>query len=573
MSKDRESNDLENGDRHIEPVEFDAPGSSSTANSKPTSPVGNEHQADSNSPISSATAAYTAARKATQRKWWHSQFNLMLAAFALLAFTAVVFVLLYPTPSSEQRVAEIPQRESQRLPDAAAPWSQSQLAEARADSQEILSNLLDSKKSLEEKGVLEWAPERYQEALDLAAEGDEFYKDQNFKDAIQSYQQAADQMAALFEFLPALIEKKIAEGNKALSEGKSALATQLFSQAVALEPSNLAATSGLSRAGKLDQVLALISEAKLKRGDYQESQELDDLLSAENKLLEAEKVDGEYQPVQVALERVQQEIIDKRFKIQMSKAYQALFANRYASARAAFSQALKIKPDSKEAATALQQSLASDKSASLQTLLTQANRFEKNEEWASAESNYETVLQRDPNQVSAKLGKIRSSARRQLDAQLSDVLTDTLAFSRNERRAKAESALKEALAVRTKGPRLQQQIETLQSALNQAEALIQLMLSSDNLTEVSLLKKGARPIKLGKFSRKTLTLKPGRYAAVGVRLGYQDIRQEIELLPSAEQPVVVEVKCEDAIGANQSLEFRSQTIALTSGGRVAADGE
>ena len=149
----------------------------------------------------------------------------------------------------------------------------------------------------------------------------------------------------------------------------------------------------------------------------------------------------------------------------------------------------------------------------------------KNEEWASALSTYQAVLQRDPNQVSAKLGQIRSQARKQLDQSLVDVLADPLALSRATQRSRAEKILADARAIKTKGELLTRQIGQLDASLKQLDSAVKVSFSSDQLTDVSLVKVGAKPISLGKFSRKNLALKPGRYVVRGTRLGFKDERK------------------------------------------------
>ena len=231
----------------------------------------------------------------------------------------------------------------------------------------------------------------------------------------------------------------------------------------------------------------------------------------------------------------------------MSDAYQALFSNRYSNASKAFSNALKIKPGDPTATSALQQSLASNKNASLTSLLRDAITLENQEQWGSAQSNYQTVLQRDINQVSAKLGSIRSRARAQLDSQIETVLSDTLSFSQTQQKDEATRVLADARAIKQKGPKLTQQITQLESALADSDASIKVSLLSDSLTQVSLQKVGSKVLKLGQFSNRNMALKPGRYIAIGVRLGFQDVRKEIELYPAGDSIKLITVQCDQAI--------------------------
>lgn len=526
----------------IEELQFDVPGAPAA------DPAGGQ-STDKQDDRIRARLTGTADDTNPNTRWWHSQFNLMLAVFGLLVVTALLFVLLAPPPDIQQPDYATAPADTTPIADSETPWTQSQLAQARTESQDILANLLDSKKSLEAKDVLLWAPERFQAALDAAAAGDEHYKQQEFAQAISTYQSAVDQMDSLFDLLPALINTRLEEGDAAINAGKSALAKEKYENVLLLEQDNLRATTGLDSASKLDQVLALIGNAAEDEVEFVESGQVSDLESAEQFLLQAKTIDENYEPIDAGLVRVRQAIVDKKFQDEMSKAYRALFANRYSAARTAFSAALKIKPGDKSAAAALQQSLASDKTATLSSLLANAKRFEQQEEWASAQSNYQTVLQRDPNQVSAKLGNIRTGARNQLDLQIREVLSDTLSLGRSENKSRAGSVLQDARAIKSKGPKLLAQISQLESALQQSDSLVKVSFISDSLTQVSLQKAGSKPIKLGQFVQRNMALKPGRYTAIGVRLGYQDVRNEIELFPSGDEVQPITIKCDQPITA------------------------
>ena len=490
-------------------------------------------------------------RSQVSSKWWHSQFNMMLVSFGLLGLAAIMFVLLAPPP--ELNVAGSAQLDptTQSLPDSEAPWNQNQLAEARSSSQEILSNLLDSKKKLESMGVSEWAPDRFESALQEAALGDDYYKKQEFKQALETYQSAVTNLESLFDVLPELVASKLAAGSNAIEQGKSELAAQLYTQVIQLEPSNIAAANGLERAEKLDEVMALLATAKTSIAEFEEANEIDKLIEAEKGLIEAKSIDDKFVRVEVALTDVKQRINERRFKLAMTKAYQALFTNRYSAARAGFAEALRLKPEDRSAQLAQQQALASDKTSSLSSLLQRASQHESNEQWTSALNNYRAVLQRDPNQIVAKMGVIRAGARQELDTKLLEVLADPLAISRKSVKASAQALLTDAQALVQRGDRLQQQITELESALSQSEANLKISLLSNQATEVTLQKVGSKRIVLGKFTKKNLVLKPGRYVVKGERLGYRDVRTEINLVPNI-STTTFSVSCDSPIKSSSN---------------------
>jgi len=526
--------------KFIKAIRFDAP-SGSTTNS-------DESDYDISHQSTKGEIASRQGNSTKHSKWWHSQFNLMLAVFGLLVVTAVLFVVIVPSP--EVNKADLITASQNAIPTLAgseAPWSQSQKADARSESQTILANLLDSKKSLENKKVLEWAPEQYQTALDVAATGDELYQLNDYVAAIKEYQSAVDQMDDLFNLLPKLITALLAEGNDAINKGKSILSAEKFNRVLVLDNTNLDATIGLDRAIKLDQVLGVIALAESHEIDFQESGDVDDLYEAEKKLQQAKTIDEYFKPIDIALIQVQSKIIDRKFQLEMTKAYKALFAQKYAKARLAFAKALKIKPDDKSAIMAQRQALASDATSSIASLLTRAKVYEQQEEWASAHNNYQSVLQRDINQVGAKFGEIRTGARNQLDSNIRAILKDTLSFSRSEINEQAKLVLKDAKAIRSKGKKLLTQISQLEVALSKSKESIKVSLLSDSQTEISFQKLGSKSIKLGTFAKKNLSLKPGRYIARGVRLGYKDLLSKIEITSNKQVIQTFTLVCDEPL--------------------------
>ncbi len=475
--------------------------------------------------------------------WWQSQFNLMLCVFGLLGVATVLFILITPAPEtpSVQRTlvaadgaTSVGETSVQtNIDSAVAPFDESQREQARSDSQEVLSELLEVKKQLEQKQVQEWAAEPFTAALEIASLGDALYQQQEYANAIAKYQGAVTALEDINELIPAQLVKRVAAGLSAVKQGKSQLAREQFSAALTLDRNHIPALEGMNRVETLDQVLELVATAALHEQDFAASDELADIELAIQKYQEAVDLDSQAQNARDGLTRGQAAQTDKLYRLAMSDGFNALFSGSYSKARGGFNQALQHKPEDITAKSALRQALASDKRTSLRSLLSNAKRFEANEQWASALSNYQTVLQRDANQVSANIGRIRSQARLDLDAALKSTLQDRLALSRGTNNAKAQKLLADAQAINNKGPVLKQQIAELSDSLALIQQTVKVSFNSDTLTKVTLRKAGAKRIELGKFSEKKLALKPGRYTVTGTRLGFQDVRTEIELRPGA----------------------------------------
>ncbi|HLB30589.1 MAG TPA: hypothetical protein VJN91_03585, partial [Gammaproteobacteria bacterium] len=89
-------------------------------------------------------------------------------------------------------------------------------------------------------------------------------------------------------------------------------------------------------------------------------------------------------------------------------------------------------------------------------------------------------------------------------------------------------------ALSNKGLVLSKQLAALGGLMEKAAKPVRVRLQSDNQTEVTIYKVG----KLGYFTDLELELRPGRYVAVGIRAGYQDVRTEFQVAPDQPEQIV-----------------------------------
>lgn len=115
------------------------------------------------------------------------------------------------------------------------------------------------------------------------------------------------------------------------------------------------------------------------------------------------------------------------------------------------------------------------------------------------------------------------------------------------RRPQIDKTLSQAKGISRQGRLLDSQINQLEALMEGAEKALIVTLTSDAATTVFLLKRGAKPIKYSPFVSKQLSLLPGRYALSGQRVGYQDVRQELLILPNAKDELNVDIRSETAL--------------------------
>ena len=419
-----------------------------------------------------------------------------------------------------------------------APWRKAQRFSQRKESQEILEQLLDAQKTLEERGVTVWGRKGFEQAIQYAKSGDAEYSRQNFSQAHDYYARASDILTGLLQGMEELFSDTMETGNAALSAGDAAAAREAFSIALAIDPIDRTALLGMERAGTLTEVMDLVDRGDVLLRDGKAEQ-------AKALYQQAIELDSHSERARQQLQQAETGISEGAFNLAMSSGFRLLEAGRYSQARDAFSTALKIKPGSRDARSGLDQANHRITSGKINALLKQAKAAEQNEDWQGAVSAYEAALKLDNNLGNAREGERRAALRNEIHNKLEQVLSqpDRL-FDRN--------AFNEIVSFRDKiqalsepGPILAGQLAKLNRLLSMADTPVAVQFRSDSLTRVTLYKVG----ELGYFTSKNLSLRPGHYVAVGHRDGYRDVRVEFFVDPDkAMEPVIVNSDEKVALG-------------------------
>jgi hypothetical protein len=291
----------------------------------------------------------------------------------------------------------------------------------------------------------------------------------------------------------------------------------------------------LKRAGTLNQVLALLTEAERQEKEG-------DATAASDNFRKALALDADAKRASDGLARISARQAADAFASSMARGYGALAASNYSQAREAFEAARRIRPDAPEIAQALRQIEQEQRTGVIGAKLQQAQQLEAKEKWAEALAEYRRVLELDSTVAAAKDGVARTSPRATLNEQLELYLTQPERLFSQSVRAVAKETLSRASSIANPGPILSKQIKTLGEWLARADVPVPVALQSDNITQVTIYRVGA----LGAFEQRSLQLVPGSYTVVGTRPGYRDVRREISVMPGA-APAPVVIRCEDKI--------------------------
>ncbi|MCB1844478.1 MAG: hypothetical protein KDI09_16070, partial [Halioglobus sp.] len=400
----------------------------------------------------------------------------------------------------------------------ATPWDDAQQARLRKEAQDVLETLLDTQFALQERGVEHWAAEAFESAGTLAALADGLYRSRDYPGAAAGYREALTALQAIESSIPQVIEDLLSDSRDALEASDAPRAASLLEGIARIQPEHADLPALRMRLEAVPAMIPLLAEADAL-------EDAGDLAAAELRLRQAGKLDPQHQGAARALSRVAAALEEQRFTAAMSDGYAALDAARYSDARRAFRKAAQLRPKADEAASALAEVAAAETASELASLRRVGRQYEDRERWQAALEAYQRALKTDNSLLFAQEGLARVSPRVKLDTQLRAVLDQPQRLADPAVAADTAMLLEQAKGISPAGPLLAEQITTLQRLLERANTPVALELRSDGLTEVTVLKVA----RLGRFQEQRVSLRPGRYTAVGSRIGFRDVRLEFEV--------------------------------------------
>ena len=200
--------------------------------------------------------------------------------------------------------------------------------------------------------------------------------------------------------------------------------------------------------------------------------------------------------------------------------------------------------NAEEAIAAITQTENEVANAQISAIQTRINAAEAQEEWHTAVTEYDNVLAIDANLVFAINGRDYASKRAQLDDLLVGSIETPDRFYEADVFQQVLDIYYTGRAIESPGPRLVDQLDRLQVLLETSQVPLDIRMVSDNLTDVAILRIG----NLGLFEETMVSLKPGRYVAVGKRIGYREVREEF-VVGFGQTPDEVVVQCSERIVA------------------------
>ncbi len=235
----------------------------------------------------------------------------------------------------------------------------------------------------------------------------------------------------------------------------------------------------------------------------------------------------------------------KKVQVLMSQAVTAYAAGKWNDAQIALQQALSLSTvdqKTRKLINGLLFKISQQKDVlRIVELLHQAQSAREVQDWTLALRLYKQVRGIDEYVKAGVEGVEYTTLYVEAHKHLQSYLSDPKVLFDSEARTRARKLL---LMIREHGLRDRKIDEYSVILLNQiqkAEEPQTVYLTSDGESEITIYRVGV----LGKFSEKSLLLKPGRYAAVAKRRQYQDVRHEFWVTPN--ETTRFDIRCSKSI--------------------------
>ncbi len=474
-------------------------------------------------------ATRTASGASRRRTWFVAAGIASLAAVAVAVFVALPEYAPPPPANAPAASIDAPAKKPAEPVDLEALAAQMDKAEQAQGAFESMY------KSLETRGAAEWAAEPFAASRELGVQADEQFEEREFTAAQETYKKALERVQEASDTAAQVVERELARGTAALAAGQSIPARDAFALARRVEPQNAAAARGAARAATLDEVTGLLTAASNDERASQWSEAL-------AKYRRALELDAQTTSATEGVKRAEARIAGDAYASAMSQGLAHLNAGRLGEARAAFGRAGQVRPGAREVRDALAQVADAEKRRTIAAHRAAAEEHERAERWEKALAEYDAALAVDNAVEFARQGRERVVPRVELARNLEVHVSKPERLTSAAVRQQAYQQLAEAERISSPGPLLARQISQVRTNLKMVEVPVRVALESDNATVVVIHRVGP----LGAFERREVDLLPGRYTVVGTRMGFRDVRREIDVVPGQAPPPVL-IRCEERI--------------------------
>ena len=456
-----------------------------------------------------------------------------LAATGLLVLVGVLIWEPNTSPTnavlkSEPETAPDTRRQTSATKPEFAPFESIARNQADQIARQTINAYMELEKQINNEVFIPSSDEiKLSQIEQKALEGDRLYYQGDFEAALAQYEIARSDLAALLGNARSKFAEQIVQAKAQLLELNIDPAKASITAALAIMPNSKEAKEVAARVAALPKIIDLLRTAK--NYDLGERHEKSLPIYRQIKLTD---------PLTLGIDSLIGEaetaIRENQIQKSLTLGFALLDNKDFEPARKAFQKALKLDSSNQTALAGLEQIALYKDLFIINTKTTVGENALKEGQWQEAELAYDQVLAIDPNIQGAIRGKNQASNHERLERLLSKITSEPFKLSSEKLFLEAKVILADSQKLSFKTEKLSQLIRNTSELIVLYAQPVNLTLLSDEATEVIISNVG----RLGKFSKKVITVRPGRYTIRGSQTGCKDIYRTVDVLPDLE-PIIV----------------------------------
>ena len=491
----------------------------------------------SNNPTAMASidSDETAREQTRRQQFW--------MALALILAAGFVFVILPQWVAPTDDSPSLPQS-SQFEPATAQPVIKKSpleaakntlaLEQAEALAEEFLRRLL----ALEDRGLRFWDEAALIKINRSAIEADDFFRQTEGESSLNAYRALIEEIAVIENRIPSVINTLTADSNRLLERNEFKQAEAQYNVLTLLDPTSPVFRAGKTKAQRLPDVMMTITRAE-------ERLEQQDPAAALALLQQAQSQVPDWPLTLSKLNEAREAVAKQTFQRWMSEGFSALESGDFEAAQARFQQALTSPLNQGDAEEGLAQLASKQTNQRMDRLQKEFDMAMTDGAWSKALEFLDRLDTLSPNSAALVAKRETANERLLLEKEGAAFLADPLQLQSDERLAAAQAWIVSISRLAAPKGAMDQQRLALARLLTLARAARDVVLTSDGLTFVRLLRSGPEG-QLGTLSETRLRLIPGRYTLTGKRLGYVDTRIDFEI-PMEGGSINLDIRCKDVL--------------------------
>ena len=437
-------------------------------------------------------------------------------------------------PSTSLGLIKTPSKSKESVKEPAAPFES--LAKQSADQKArlLISEYMAIEKKLNSEIFIGNAlNEEILRAEELALAGDKLYYAEQYDKALIQYEEATETLRALVSKAESTFDSLLGEALQNLQNQQTKAARQSVNEALSIKPGSQIAQEIRARIKLLPRIIELSRNAKNDElaGDYR---------NALNTYEQIKQLDPRTAEINKTIAAVNEQVRLDQVQKLLTSGFKFLESESFEPARQAFQKVLALDSSNPTARSGLEQIGVNKDLFTIKGKSKAGETSLNNGQWENARQVYEEILQIDPNIQAAIQGRDLAVSHQRVEDLLTRINAEPYKLSSEKLFLEAKAILREGQVLKFQTVKLVELAEKTSQLLSVYAEPVEVVLLSDNATDILISNIG----RLGKFQKKIVSLRPGRYTIRGSQIGCKDIYRTIDVSPDYNSVTLI---CEERL--------------------------